>query len=190
VPAQDPVQRAARGATIAHAREEPQAFAREPVGRTLVAEQLAPAARPRTAPGVLAIRDGTGAGDDVDAIRARKRACPTAHHVVPATVAACGKRRSRRGIESRLQRSILAVCRHSEEGERQLRRRNTGLLQRAADAARQHCLECLETDLEMIGGALGVRAEHLPLFVDEKKERLASAPIDAEISLHGLPPYG
>ena len=65
-----PMERAARGAPVAHAREQVHALARDPVGRALVADQLAPAAAARLATRVLAVSHRAGARDDADPVGA------------------------------------------------------------------------------------------------------------------------
>ena len=85
--AQDLVERTAHRATVAHARKQIQALARDPVGRAFIAEQLAPAAGTRRTTVELTVGYRAGTGDQVDAILAGEGAGPGAHRVIAAAVA-------------------------------------------------------------------------------------------------------
>src|SRR2546430_10611070 len=78
------MQRSARRTAITHAREEPETFPRDPVRRPLAAEELSPAARPRAAPLIFPVSNGTVAGHHADTILAGERSRPPALNVVAA----------------------------------------------------------------------------------------------------------
>src|SRR6202012_1787594 len=63
-------QRTGRGPAVAPLRKQAQPLAADPVGGSLVAEDLAPAAGPRAAAFIFAISDRTGAGGNDDAVLA------------------------------------------------------------------------------------------------------------------------
>ena len=107
------MQRPARDATVAHAREQVHALARDPVGRALVADQLAPAAAARLPARVLAVGHRARARDDADAVGAGERARPAADHVVAAAVA--------RGVEQ-----LATASRPARRSSRCPRRRRAG----------------------------------------------------------------
>src|SRR5205085_9597167 len=129
-------QQSARRTAITHAREEPETFPRDPVRRPFVAEELSPAARPRAAPLIFPVSNGTGAGHHADAILAGERSRPAAHHVVVATMPIGRKRRCRHRIVRRKQRTVLAIGGQADGRERPIRAGAASGLTRCVDSTR------------------------------------------------------
>src|SRR5690606_18332231 len=115
------VQRPARPAAVAHARERGQAWRGYPVGGAFVRERLAPAAGARGLAWPLAVADGAGAGGDVDAVGAGERPRPSADHVVVAGVTVVAEDGARDRVEPRCEAAVLAVRGQAEEGVAQVR---------------------------------------------------------------------
>src|ERR1700722_5470518 len=184
------IPRTTRRMAIGHARKQTQGLARHPVGRALVAEQFAPAARARRSPAVLAITDGAGAGDQVDAVLAGDRAAPAARRIIAAAVTSGRERRRRRRVELGEKPAILAIGRQTEEGEIHTRGRHRAAVQRRADAAPEQAAQRIPAHLKVVRRAFDVRAQHPAHLVDEQKRRLAAAAVDPEIRSHAPPRQG
>ena len=140
------VERPARRAPVAHAREQVHALARDPVGGALVADQLAPAAAARLSARVLAVGHRARAGDDADAIGAGERARPAANHVVAAAIARRVEQRRRHRVE--LRRSF-----------RRPRRRRAGRRTHMSTSRRHADCPCASTALDAFDQQRRARSE-------------------------------
>src|SRR6185312_1447838 len=178
------IQGPARLAAVAHAREQSESLARQPVRRPFVAEELAPATRAGAAAGVFPVCDRASARYDVDAIAACESARPAADHVIVAAVPPV--RQSLQGcrIQSRQQRAVFSVCRQSQKRVAEILCAHLALAQGMRYATPEHVTQSIEPDFQIVGRAFPMRGQHAPRLVDQHKTGLGAAPIDTKKGLH------
>ena len=176
------VQRSAGRAPVAHAREQIEPAARDPIRGALVAEQLAPAAAAGAARASLAVADEPGAGDDVDSVAAQQRAGPAAHHVVAAHMTRRRQAFLRQPAQCVDQRAILAVGGKAEERKIQIRgAQRRPWPKRRSTASASKVPSASSTDRDVVGARRQVRRSDRAVRSIERQRRLGSAAVDAEV---------